>query len=169
MYKKLCNVKKKTYFCSMKPICKNKRKQAFFLLLISIGIQISLFSCEDNGNITLHDEIDSLNLLAYSTRYQNIDTTAKYSYKAYKISDGYTEGKAVAMNNLAFVQYMLMDYDSSRTLYLKSYDLTKNLITKTVADVGIMKICQVTGRNEEFYDYKNDAERKISRILHFYL
>ena len=81
--------------------------------------------CSDDVDVSLRHEVDSLNLLAYRTRYVGLDTTAYYSQKAFKASmkaDGtlYREGKADALSNLAFVQYMLMDYDSATALYKQS-------------------------------------------------
>lgn len=115
-------------------------------------------------NDSLRHKVDSLNEIAYATRYMHLDSTAKYSQLAFDQSADYDEGRAIALNNLAFVQYMLMDYDSAQTLYLESYFTTNNLIIKAAADVGIMKICQITSRNDAFYDYRNDAEYKLRRI-----
>lgn len=125
--------------------------------------------CSDDVDVSLRHEVDSLNLLAYRTRYVGLDTTAYYSQKAFEASmkaDGtlYREGKADALSNLAFVQYMLMDYDSATALYKQSAELSKNIITQAVADVGLMKICHITGRNDEFLDYRHDAETKLKRL-----
>lgn len=130
---------------------------------LSVVLMVVL-SCVDHGTAVDRSEVDSLNWLAYSSRYELLDTSAHYSQTAYDRSDGYADGKAIALNNLAFVQYMHMDYDSALTLYLNSYSHTNNSLIQAAADVGIMKICQITGRNDEFYDYRNDAARKLKRI-----
>ena len=121
-------------------------------------------SCTDGSADRVVVQTDSLNQLAYYTRYLNIDTTANYAEQALNMSAEYDEGRAEALSNLGFVQYMLMDYDSAAALYTRSYDLSKSILTKAVADVGLMKICQVTGQNEKFYEYRSDAERKLHRI-----
>ena len=120
-------------------------------------------------DVSQRHEVDSLNLLAYHTRYVGLDTTMKYSKMAYEASlkaDGtlYREGRADALSNLAFVQYMLMDYDSATALYTQSAELSKNIITQAVADIGLMKICYITGRNDEFLDYRHEAEMKLKRL-----
>jgi signal transduction histidine kinase len=126
-------------------------------------------SCSDDVDVTLRHEVDSLNLLAYRTRYIGLDTTAKYSQMAFEVSmrpDGtlYREGRADALSNLAFVQYMMMDYDSATALYTQSAKLSKNIITQAVADIGLMKICHITARNDEFLDYRHEAEVKLQRL-----
>lgn len=121
-------------------------------------------SCIDGTDDALCSEVDSLNQRAYRTRYLCIDTTALYAQMAFDRSEDYTEGRAVACSNLAFVQYMLMDYDSAQVLYQQSADMSKSLLTKAVADVGMMKVCHVTGRNEKFHEYRNAAEQKLHRI-----
>lgn len=130
-----------------------------------LGVALTVvLSCTGRGTAVDRSEVDSLNRLAYSTRYSQLDTSARYSQEAYDRSEGYADGRAIALNNLAFVQYMHMDYDSSITLYRNSCALTDNSLIQAAADVGIMKICQITGRNDEFYDYRNDAARKLKRI-----
>ena len=132
------------------------------LLCIIIG-------CSEGVDVAQRHEVDSLNLLAYHTRYVGLDSTAHCAQRAYEASltaDGklYNEGRAEALANLAFVQYMLMDYDSATALYTQSAEMSKNIITKVVADVGLMKICHITGRNDEFLNYRHDAELKLNRL-----
>ena len=133
-------------------------------MLLLCQLAMTVMSCTDGSADQIVVHTDSLNLLAYRTRYLNIDTTAHYAEQAFAMSAGYDEGRAEALCNLGFVQYMLMDYDSAASLYVQSYDLSKSILTKAVADVGLMKICQVTGQNEQFYEYRSDAERKLHRI-----
>jgi len=134
------------------------------LILLGICWLTVLFGCGGQIDDALVKKVDSLNLKAYNTRYLDLDTTASYAQKAYDASADYPEGRAEALLNLAFVQYMLMDYDSASSLYLQSSELSKNIIVKSVADVGLMKICQITGRNDDFYDYRHDAELKLRRL-----
>ncbi len=130
---------------------------------------LCIVGCRDGVDVAQRHEVDSLNLLAYHTRYVGLDTTARYAQMAYDASqkaDGtlYNEGRAEALANLAFVQYMLMDYDSATALYTQSAEMSKNIITKVVADVGLMKICHITGHNDEFLNYRHDAELKLNRL-----
>ena len=133
------------------------------ILLTLTTIILVLTSCSDSKNAH-HDKVDALNQRAYFTRFQSLDSTAKYSQMALDLAQDYDEGRAEAFVNQAFVEYMLMDYDKSRTLYLRARELSHSILTQAVADVGLMKICQMTGRNEEFYGYHSDAQRKLRRI-----
>ena len=135
---------------------------AVLTLTVSATIVATLTSC--GADRQQHAKTDSLNLLAYAHRYVALDSTAMYARLAYEASAGNAEGRAEALLNQAFVQYMLMDYDSARTLYTHSRQLTKNIITQAAADVGLMKICQITGRNDEFYNYRHEAETKLRRL-----
>lgn len=117
-----------------------------------------------DGNRQQRQLVDSLNQCAYETRYKNLDSTAKYSKEAYDHSNGYDEGRAMALSNLAFVEYMRMDYDSAKSLYQRSNNITRSELMRLVNDVGMMNVCQVTAQNKEFYDHKGGAERRIHRI-----
>ena len=137
--------------------------------LLIIIFLLCIISCREEVSMVQRHDVDSLNLLAYRTRYVGLDSTLKYSQMAYDASlapDGslYREGRADALANLAFVEYMKMDYDSATALYTQSAELSKNIITKAVADVGLMKICHITGRNDEFLDYRHEAELKLNRL-----
>lgn len=152
-----------SYICSMNELNRTHRRWSMRLLPM-LTLIVCLLSCDNSQQTELCRKVDSLNLKAYKTRFLCLDTTAHYSNLAYEMSESYDEGRAEALSNQAFVQYMLMDYDSAKVLYLGSRDLSKSYLMKAVADVGLMKICQVTGENKEFYDYKNDAELRISRV-----
>ena len=124
---------------------------------------ISIVSgCE--GNQTLKQMVDSLNQRAYDTRYKNVDTTARYAQQAYDMSLEYNEGRAIALNNLAFVQFMRMDFDSARTLYAQSSDMTRSELTRLLNDVGMMSVCKIVALNKEYYTHRTNAERRINRL-----
>ena len=59
---------------------------------------------------------------------------------------------------------MKMDFDKSMKLFTSVVELSDNEVECLVADVGLMKICQRTSSNKEFYDYRNRAQRRIKRI-----
>lgn len=142
----------------------NMRLTQTWIAVCMAMVAVVVMSCQDHGSAVDRRVVDSLNWLAYTLRYEKLDTTAYYSQMAFDCSEGYNDGRAIALNNLAFVQYMQMDYDSSLTLYKNSFAQTNNSLVQAAADVGIMKICQITGRNDKFYDYRNDALRKLKRI-----
>ena len=76
----------------------------------------------------------------------------------------YKSGKAEASNNLGFCAFMAMDFDRAEALHKEVYKLTKNELELLIADIGLMKICQRTAMNKEFYDYRNSALRRMKRI-----
>ena len=68
------------------------------------------------------------------------------------------------MNNMAFCAFMRMDFEQSIRLYRKALSASSNEVESLIADIGLMKICQRTSMNKEFYDYRNSAMRRIRRI-----
>jgi len=77
-----------------------------FLMLISIGGLLCFSACSPSNK----DEVDLLNEKSYAFHYRNLDSTYIYARKAFSLSDGYPEGKAEALNNLAFVSTIRMNY-----------------------------------------------------------
>ncbi|KAA9046453.1 DUF5113 domain-containing protein [Bacteroides xylanisolvens] len=108
--------------------------------------------------------IDSLNGKAYTYRYRSLDSSYKYANEAYRQVNFYKSGKAEASNNLGFCAFMAMDFDRAEALHKEVYKLTKNELELLIADIGLMKICQRTAMNKEFYDYRNSALRRMKRI-----
>jgi len=108
--------------------------------------------------------IDSLNGKAYAYRYRSLDSSYKYADAAYRQVNFYKSGKAEASNNLGFCAYMNMDFDRAEALHKEVYKLTKNELELLIADIGLMKICQRTAMNKEYYDYRNSALRRMKRI-----
>ena len=47
---------------------------------------------------------------------------------------------------------MNMDFDRAEALHKEVYKLTKNELELLIADIGLMKICQRTAMNKEYYD-----------------
>ncbi len=108
--------------------------------------------------------IDSLNQVAYTYRYKNLDSSCHAASRAYKESGLYKQGKAEACNNLGFCAFMRMDFEQAEKYHKEIYDLTKNELELLIADVSLMKIYQRTALNKEFYDYRNSALRRMKRI-----
>ena len=108
--------------------------------------------------------VDSLNQVAYTYRYKNLDSSYHAASKAYQEVGLYSQGKAEACNNLGFCAFMRMDFEEAEKYYQTVYNLTKNELELLVADIGLMKIYQRTALNKEFYDYRNSALRRMKRI-----
>ena len=136
----------------------------FPLYIIGIVLFASFFSCTDMVPTKEVRLIDSLNGKAYAYRYRSLDSSYKYADAAYRQVNFYKSGKAEASNNLGFCAYMNMDFDRAEALHKEVYKLTKNELELLIADIGMMKICQRTAMNKEYYDYRNSALRRMKRI-----
>ena len=134
----------------------------FPLYIIGIVLFASFFSCTDMVPTKEVRLIDSLNGKAYAYRYRSLDSS--YKYEAYRQVNFYKSGKAEASNNLGFCAFMAMDFDRAEALHKEVYKLTKNELELLIADIGLMKICQRTAMNKEFYDYRNSALKRMKRI-----
>ena len=136
----------------------------FPLYIIGIVLFASFFSCTDMVPTKEVRLIDSLNGKAYAYRYRSLDSSYKYANEAYRQVNFYKSGKAEASNNLGFCAFMNMDFDRAEALHKEVYKLTKNELELLIADIGLMKICQRTAMNKEFYDYRNSALKRMKRI-----
>lgn len=108
--------------------------------------------------------IDSLNQVAYTYRYKDLDSSCHAASQAYREVSLYRQGKAEACNNLGFCAFMRMDFEKAVRYHQEVYGLTKNELELLIADIGLMKIYQRTALNKEFYDYRNSALRRMKRI-----
>ena len=136
----------------------------FPLYIIGIVLFASFFSCTDMVPTKEVRLIDSLNGKAYAYRYRSLDSSYKYANEAYRQVNFYKSGKAEASNNLGFCAFMAMDFDRAEALHKEVYKLTKNELELLIADIGLMKICQRTAMNKEFYDDRNRALKRMKRI-----
>ena len=136
----------------------------FPLYIIGIVLFASFFSCTDMVPTKEVRLIDSLNGKAYAYRYRSLDSSYKYANEAYRQVNFYKSGRAEASNNLGFCAFMAMDFDRAEALHKEVYKLTKNELELLIADIGLMKICQRTAMNKEFYDYRNSALKRMKRI-----
>ncbi|MCD7925223.1 MAG: DUF5113 domain-containing protein [Bacteroides sp.] len=138
-----------------------------YLLPVWVGLLIiagTFFSCGEKKDMAIYRQADSLNLLSYHMRYKNLDTACKAAHEAYKLSEQFPSLRAAALNNLGFCAFIHMDFEKAEDLFLSVYDESDNELECLVADIGMMKICQRTAMNKEFYDYRNSALRRMKRI-----
>lgn len=108
--------------------------------------------------------VDKLNSLSYAYHYRNIDSAAFYAQQAFELSTHYSEGKAEALNNIAFVKIVQMRYDEAKALLDEVVQTTDNSIELLVAYVQQMRLCQRRSHNRSFYDYQELAYRALGRI-----
>ncbi|MBR7017811.1 MAG: DUF5112 domain-containing protein [Prevotella sp.] len=111
-----------------------------------------------------HAEVDQLNDKSYAFHYQNLDSTWYYAQLAFSCSEHYDDGKAEALNNMAFVSLARMRYQDAFRQLDSVQNVTDNQIEILVADVQLMRLCQRVSRNKDFYEYYEKARRSLRRI-----
>ncbi len=117
-------------------------------------------SCTDSG----YEQADVLNDAAYAQHYRDIDSVEACARQAFTVSSHYASGRAEALNNLAFVSLVRMDYDLARRQLDSIPLITDNQLELLVAYVQQMRLCQRRSANREFYDYREKAMQSLERI-----
>ena len=72
--------------------------------------------------------VDKLNLRSYAYHYRNLDSTEYYAKEAFRIAANYPDGRAEALNNLAFVSMARMNYEKAERQLTEAKSLTDNHI-----------------------------------------
>jgi len=129
-------------------------------LALNVSVIILLSACSPSDKAA----VDKLNSLSYACHYRNIDSTEQYAKQAYDLSTHYDDGRAEALNNLAFVSMARMDYALAEHQLLEAIQLTDNQIELFVAEVQQMRLCQRRSKNREFYEHRERAENCRKRI-----
>lgn len=139
-------------------------KSSVLLFLLPLWLASVLFSCRQMPGRSEAVLADSLNRMSYRYHYRDLDSTRLYAEWALDVAAGEPTATAEAYNNLAFYAFMRMDFGHSKACLEKVYATCRNELELLVADVGMMKICQRTSANKDFYDYRNSALRRMERI-----
>ena len=108
--------------------------------------------------------VDRLNSKSYAYHYRNIDSTEAYALRAYELSKDYHAGRAEALNNLAFVHIVRMEYDKAERLLNEVVETTDNQYQLLIAYVQQMRLCQRRSKNREFHEYRELANHALGRI-----
>lgn len=111
-----------------------------------------------------HSQVDRLNNRSYACHYRNLDSAWAYACKACALAESHSDAKAEALNNMAFVCLMRMDYAKADSLLNEVPLHTDNQIELLVADVQQMRLCQRESRNKDYYDHRELAEARLHRI-----
>lgn len=130
------------------------------LLPLAVAALLSV-ACSDTGN---RPEVDRLNEVSYSYHYRNLDSTRAYAKRALELSQNYDDGRAEALNNLAFVEIARMNYARAFTILTSIPEQTDNQIEQLVSDVQLMRLCQRRSENKNFYHYLQHAQDCLKRI-----
>lgn len=137
------------------------------ILILAGGLFLQL-SCIGIAPTQEAQRVDSLNNKAYSYQYRNLDSLFLYAHRAYNEVKYYRLGKAEACNHLGFYFFMKMDFEEALKWHKKVYSITQNEVELLIADVAHMRISQRTGRNKEYYDYRNSALQRMKQIAEDY-
>ena len=129
-----------------------------YQLLILITILLSACSRPDR------DAVDKLNARSYASHYRDVDSAQHYAEQAYALCGSYGEGRAEACNNKAFVCIVRMQYDQAERLLEEALQASDNQVECMVAYVQQMRLCQRRSRNREFHEFRELADRALSRI-----
>ena len=138
----------------------------FFLLVTNMRIWLFILSTILLSACSHPDRqvVDKLNGQSYAYHYRNIDSTEALAHRAYELAGSYDAGRAEALNNLAFVNIVRMRYDEAEKQLNQSVEATDNQIQQLISYVQQMRLCQRRSRNREFHEYREMANRTLSRI-----
>ncbi|MBO7119967.1 MAG: DUF5112 domain-containing protein [Bacteroidaceae bacterium] len=125
---------------------------ALFIACSSIGEREAMVVSENND-------------LAYRLRYTDISASLQAAKKAYSCSSNDPDGKAEALNNMAYVAYQQMRYDQALHLLQRISGFSRNQLELLCADVLTMKVMQRIGHGKSFFDARLRAQKRLSRIL----
>ena len=129
-----------------------------YQLLILITILLSACSHPDR------QAVDKLNATSYAYHYRDIDSTEAIAKRAYDLAADYPSGRAEALNNMAFVNIVRMRYIDAEKQLNQVVETTDNQIQQLIAYVQQMRLCQRRSRNREFHEFREMANRTLSRI-----
>lgn len=96
-----------------------------------------------------------LNERAISYLWNNLDSAEQYARYALEVSGRHSDERAKAVNTLARIAFMRMDFTRSWELYSSVPAITRNMLEVVASEIGLMRICQRTSDNVSFYEYRN--------------
>ena len=65
---------------------------------------------------------------------------------------------------MGFCAFMRMNFEKSSLLFRQALVDGSDEVKHLISEIGMLKICQRTSMNKEFYDYRNSALRRLKRI-----
>ncbi len=114
-----------------------------------------------NSGLTAFD----LNEKAISYLWNNLDSAEQYARFAEEVSGRHTDERAKAVNTLARIAFLRMDFTQAWELYSSVPSITGNMLEVVASEIGLMRICQRTSDNVSFYEYRNSILLNL-RALH---
>ena len=143
-----------------------KYKLFSHISVIVLPMLFVVLACVSFDNKESVMRIDHYNDVSYQNHYRSLETTKRYAQRALILAEniGYDDGKAEALNNLAFVSIAKMDYDKAYDLLNQVASTTDNTIELLVAKVQLMRLCQRQSENKNFYHHNQRALLYMRRI-----
>ena len=129
-------------------------------LALNFSLLLLISACSPSDQAA----VDKLNSLSYACHYRNIDSTEVYARWALALSSDYDDGRAEALNHLAFAAIVRMDYRQADSLLTEALASTNNQIELLVAEVQQMRLCQRRSMNRAFYEHREQAMYHLDRI-----
>ena len=133
----------------------------YWLLTAVICLAGSVHVGAQEAGLTAFD----LNEKAISYLWNNIDSAEQYARFALEVSRRHSDERAKAVNTLARIAFMRMDYTQAWDLYSSVPSITNNTLEVVASQIGLMRICQRTSDNVSFYQYRNEILLNL-RALH---
>lgn len=128
-----------------------------------VCIVICLASCRQNQVYDSGQTSFDLNEKAISYLWNNLDSAELYARFAFEASGHHSDERAKAVNTLARIAFLKMDFTQAWELYNSVPSITGNLLEVVASEIGLMRICQRTSDNVSFYEYRNSILLQIGR------
>ena len=130
-----------------------------------VCIVICLASCRQNQVYDSGQTSFDLNEKAISYLWNNLDSAELYARFAFEASGHHSDERAKAVNTLARIAFLKMDFTQAWELYNSVPSITGNLLEVVASEIGLMRICQRTSDNVSFYEYRNSILLHLRSIL----
>ena len=127
------------------------------VLMMSLSVQTPA----QEAGLTAFD----LNEKAISYLWNDLDSAEQYARFAEEVSGRHSDERAKAVNTLARIATIRMDYTQAWQLYSSVQGITNNMLEVVGAEIGLMRICQRTSDNVQFYEFRNNILLHL-RALH---
>ncbi len=145
-------------------LCNSMRLYILYTSVFLLAVVMWLVSGCSSSDEERKTEYRRLDDKAYYWEYRNLDSAVCYAKRALNLSMADEDARTVALNRLADVKFMQMDFTESRMLYMQAMDETDDLLQRFVSEVGLMNVCQRTSQNRSFYEHHYEAESLMRRI-----
>ena len=132
----------------------------FYVVVLTFCLH-AMVSCLPSG---ANADADRWNERAYSFHYRCLDSVVANAQRAFDVSQHYGDGRAEALNNMAFVNIAKMNYAKATEQLQQIRKITDNQIELMIADIQMMRICQRQSENKDFYRYRERAVSRLDRI-----